>query len=163
MAQPRELTAVEEEEAMEMDPGTPVPAPRGGFRVLGDTSSEEGSTPGSGAALTRRDLHRAKRRFTNMSEHLRGSITETRQALNETSAAFWEAIEDVAQERAQEVPMFQRLLDARSEMLSEAFRAGLRALKEELNDFLPLFRPMLTSSSPQSNAWPRAPNWAWKS
>ncbi|MDA8582629.1 hypothetical protein N9L68_00320 [bacterium] len=136
MGQPRELSAVEEEEVLEIHPATPGPAPGGGPSVVGYTSSEEGSTPGSGDALTRRYLQRVKRRFVNMSEHLRCSITDTRQSLSETRTEFWEAIEDATQERTQLVPTFQRLLDTRIEMLSESFRAGLQALKEELNEFL---------------------------
>lgn len=135
MAQPRERTT-EEEEALEMEPRTPVPAPSGGAGMCDDSSPDEGSTPGSGAELTRRDLQRVKSRFVNMNEYLRDSITEAREALSQTRTEFWEAIEDVGQERAQFVPMFQRLLDTRSEMLASAFQAGLTALKEELNDFV---------------------------
>ena len=146
--------ATEEEEVMEIDPRTPgptsdggrgirawirdTPGPTsdGGLGIRDDESPPESSTPGSGAELTRRDLHRVKRRFVSVSEHLRDSIAETRAALNHTRTEVWESIEDVCQDRAQYVPTYQRLLETRTEMLVGAFEAGLRALKNEFNDFV---------------------------
>ncbi|MDA8609477.1 hypothetical protein N9L19_01020 [bacterium] len=135
MALLREQTA-EEEEVMEVEPRTPNPAPSCGSGVRDDNSPIQSSTPGSGAELTQRDLQRVRRRFVSVSEHLRDSIAETREALNQTRTEVWEAIEDVGQERVQVAPAFQRLLDTRTEMLVGAFEAGLRALRNELDDFV---------------------------
>ena len=128
--------ATDEEEVMEIEPRTPGPTPSGGLGERDDESPLESSTPGSGAELTRKYLHRVKRRLVSVSEHLRESIAETRAALNQTRTEFWEAIEDVGQDRAQYVPTYQRLLETRTEMLVGAFEAGLRALKNEFNDFV---------------------------
>ena len=152
----RERATEEEEEVIDTDPRTPgptsdggrgvgaltqenpVPLPTsdGGHRNRDDESPPESSTPGSGAELTRRDLQRVKRRFISVSEHLRDSLADTRTALQQTRTEIWEAIEDVGQDRAQDVPTYQRLLDTKAEMLIGAFEAGLRALKHEFNDFV---------------------------
>ena len=88
MAQPRDLPTAEED-VLDMEPRTPVAAPSVGSSGRGDNSPAEGSTPGSGAELTQRDLQRVKRRFVSVSEHLREFIAETREALSPTSdAAF---------------------------------------------------------------------------
>ena len=140
---------------MGVEPRTPGPAPSGGPGVRDDDSLVESSTPGSGAELTQRDLQRVKRRFISVSEHLRESIAETREALNQTRTEFWEAIEDVGQELAPEAPAFQRLLDTRR-MLVGAFEAGPRALRNELDDFVTPFKAAWTSSSPRSSVLPKA-------
>ena len=89
---------------VETNPRTPGPTPSGGLGGRDDESTPESSTPGSGAGLTRRDLNRVKRRFVSVSEHLRDRIAETHAALNQTRTEVWEAIDDVSQDRAQDVP-----------------------------------------------------------
>ena len=95
MALQRERATEEEEEVIETDPRTPGPTSNGGRGVgawihgnpgptsngghgnRDDESPPGSSTPGSGAELTRRDLHRVKRRFISVSEHLRESLADT--------------------------------------------------------------------------------------
>ena len=97
------------------------------------TSAEESpvlsSASDSGSTLsrfvTRSDFQRVKRRLVNMSEHLRDS-------LQTTTSELWEAIDDEVKERKQESPLFQRLLNARTEVISHAVRANLDGLRDEM-------------------------------
>ena len=60
-----------------------------------------------------------------MSEHLRDSLKSTKQDI-------WEAIDDEVKERKQESPLFQRLLDDRTETTAQAVRANLDGLRDEM-------------------------------
>ena len=87
------------------------------------SASESGSTPSR--PVTRSDLQRVKHRLVNMSEHLPDSLKTTKSEL-------WEAIDDEVQERKQESPLFKKLLDARTDMISDAMRAGIDGLRDEV-------------------------------
>ena len=104
------------------------------------SASESGSTPSR--PVTRSDLQRVKRRLVNMSEHLRDSLKTTK-------AELWEAIDDEVQERKQESPLFRKLLDARTDMISEAMRAGIDGLREEV---LSLIEP-IAQLTERRQAW----------
>ena len=67
--------------------------------------------------VTRRDFQRVKRRLIEMSEHLRDSLKATK-------LEIWEAIDDEVKERKQESPLFQRLLNDRTEIISQVVRTS---------------------------------------
>ena len=77
------------------------------------SASESGSVP------TRRKFQRAKSRLAHMSEHLRES-------LKPTEVELWQAIEEIGAASA-----FEKLMDERTDMLSEALRTGLDTIREE--------------------------------
>ena len=89
-------------------------------RVSADESPVLSSASDAGSTMsrfvTRRDFQRVKRRLVAMSEHLRDSLTTTKHEI-------WEAIDDEVKERKQESPLFQRLLDDRTEIIAQAVRA----------------------------------------
>ena len=60
-----------------------------------------------------------------MSERLRDSLKTIKTEL-------WEAIDDDAQERRQESPLFKKLLDDRTDTIAEAVRANLDGLRDEM-------------------------------
>ena len=91
------------------------------------SASESGST--TSRFVTRRDFQRVKRRLIEMSEHLRDS-------LKSTNIRIWEAIDDEVKERKQESPLFQRLLDDRTETTAQAVRANLDGLRDEMLSFI---------------------------
>ena len=69
-------------------------------------------------APTARDLQRVKRGLVRATENLRESLADTKERI-------WETIDDEVQERKQEALTFQKLLDDRIEVVSNAFRAAL--------------------------------------
>ena len=79
------------------------------------------------SAPTRRELQRVKSRLVHMSEHLRESLKATKVEL-------WQAIEEIGAASA-----FEKLMDERTDMLSEALRTGLDTIREE---FFGLMEPL---------------------
>ena len=81
-----------------------------------------------------RDFQRVKRRLEKMSEHLRDS-------LQTTTSELWVAIDEEVYERKQAPPLFQMLLDERTQLISQAVRTGIDGLRDEL---LSLIEPVVT-------------------
>ena len=69
-----------------------------------------------------------------MSEHLRDS-------LQTTTSELWVAIDEEVYERKQAPPLFQMLLDERTQLISQAVRTGIDGLRDEL---LSLIEPAVT-------------------
>ena len=90
------------------------------------SSASESESP-----VTRRHLqlhlNRTKRGFTQVSEHLREKLKQTKQALEEEK-----------QSRLQEAPNLRKLFDDRVDMLTPAFHSAIGVLRDDLNTLMPL-------------------------
>ena len=92
------------------------------------SSASESESP-----VTRRHLqiylNRTKRGFTQVSEHLREKLKQTKRALEEEK-----------QSRLQEAPNLRKLLDDRVDMLTPAFHSAIGVLRDDLNTLMPFRR-----------------------